>query len=114
MRSQSIQGDIRKLLRARSSVEQLHSLLKEKGVFTSVSRLNSVTTSGRSSLRAKMAVYSSRISNLDRTASPTRKELQVQTLTLIVLILKLKKLHSVNLRLSSKALYKDDFCLRKF
>ena len=85
-RLQSVQEDIRKLLRARGSVEQLQSLLKEKGVSIGTgSRLKSITTSTKSILKVKKGSaspkISPRISNLDRSATPTKKEIQVQNLT---------------------------------
>ncbi|KAG0576691.1 hypothetical protein KC19_5G100200 [Ceratodon purpureus] len=80
-RLQSVQEDIRKLLRARGSVEQLQSLLKEKGVSIGTgSRLKSITTSTKSILKVKKGSaspkISPRISNLDRSATPTKKEIQ--------------------------------------
>lgn len=51
-RLQSVQDDIRKLLRARGSVEQLQSMLKEKGVFTGAGYQWKTITSSESSLKA--------------------------------------------------------------
>lgn len=95
-RLQSVQEDIRKLLRARGSVEQLQSLLKEKGVsIGGGSRLKSITTPTKSSLKVKKGSLSPpifspkllpRISNVDQTATPTKKELQVQSLPLLMLV----------------------------
>ena len=53
-RLQSVQEDIKKLLRARGSVEQLQNLLKEKGVTVGGgSRLKCISTSTKSSLKAR-------------------------------------------------------------
>lgn len=51
-----LEQDIRKLLQARGSVEQLQSLLKEKGVFLEEKALQSITTSRKIMLKAKKAV----------------------------------------------------------
>lgn len=51
-----LEQDIRKLLQARGSVEQLQSLLKEKGVFLEEKALQSITTSRKIMLKAKKTV----------------------------------------------------------
>jgi hypothetical protein len=51
-----LEQDIRKLLQARGSVEQLHCLLKEKGVFLEEKALQSITTSRKIMLKAKKTV----------------------------------------------------------
>lgn len=51
-----LEQDIRKLLQARGSVEQLQSLLKEKGVFLEDKALQSITTSRKIMLKAKKTV----------------------------------------------------------
>lgn len=51
-----LEQDIRKLLQARGSVEQLQSLLKEKGVFLEDKALQSITTSRKMMLKAKKTV----------------------------------------------------------
>lgn len=64
-----LEQDIRKLLQARGSVEQLQSLLKEKGVFLEEKALQSITTSRKIMLKAKKTVSPQVWFNLLSTAT---------------------------------------------